>query len=117
MPGVKCTYPSMKECNICPTYDETYGLLCKTHLKITINKGANVNIVVKRSANKSKINLKNENIIVSTKNPLHDVCSYILISGNRKGCACGLKAYKPTDIEHNNTDNTAVLCKRHYNKL
>ena len=121
MPGVKCAYSSgktnMKECNNCPTYDDTYGLLCKTHLKMTINKGANVNTVVKRSTIKSKINSKNENIIVSTENPVHDVCSYILISGNRKGCACGLKAYKPTDVEHNNTENNAVLCKRHYNKL
>jgi hypothetical protein len=121
MPSVKCSYSSgktnMKECNNCPTYDDTYGLLCKTHLKMTITKNANVNVVVKRPTGKSKIISKDENIIVSTENKAHNVCSYILISGNRKGCACGLKAYKPEDVEHNNTENTAVLCKRHYNKL
>jgi hypothetical protein len=134
MQGVKCNYFESKsinkECDNAPTYDEKYGILCKTHMKcamkpIHVKPAAGGGVAVKRSVAK-KLNKvavagnenENENVIVY-KTSVTTGCSYILIAGNRKGSACGCVAYTPVAQamdDHNNTDNKVVLCKRHYNK-
>lgn len=131
MPSMKCCYYdnklSDKVCNNLPTYDESFGMLCKTHLKMMNTKPSHTSKSKYNSIHKvnTKVNtkVKDENIIVSVNgNDNNDTtkCSYILTSGNRKGSMCGVKVYENTDEgkEHNNTKyNKGSLCKRHHIKL
>jgi len=120
LPGVKCEYFTKKNqsktCNCLPTYHETHGMICKTHLKVVSKITTDENIKVPSSKKATTISI------------MKDTCSYILVSGIRKGCPCGQKASStlPTgmNIEHNNTENVIVhmnpnvlLCKRHSHKI
>jgi len=136
MPGIKCGYFASKsinkECDNAPTYDEKYGVLCKTHMKCAVKQAqAQSQAQVKPpkgAAGKQGAATKNPNAKYSNGNviayssissPVKPGCSYILIAGNRKGSACGCVAYTPvaqSASDHNNTENNVVLCKRHYNK-
>jgi hypothetical protein len=94
-----------KTCDACPTYNETYGLLCRTHMKKvgTVKPATKpVNIIVSH--------------IDSTTLPveaIYDIdntkCGFVLLMGPRKGQPCGCNA----------TSSAAAakpLCKRHINK-
>lgn len=113
--AAKCIYYDLKQntdkcCSNTPTYHETYGLLCKVHLKSIMSSSGS---------------RKHDNIIL-TENVIVYNCSYKLTSGERKGCPCGGKEYTPPNLNlnpvHNNTElpmptpaAAVVLCKRHYN--
>lgn len=125
LPGVKCEYFTKKNqsktCNCLPTYHETHGMICKTHLKVVSKITTDENIKVPPSKLSSSKTVKDNSI-------MKDTCSYILVSGIRKGCPCGQKASSALltgmNIEHNNTENIIVhmnpnvlLCKRHSHKI
>ena len=138
MPGVKCCYFASKsidkECDNAPTYDEKYGVLCKTHMKSAMKPtrvkppkgtgaGAGAGAGKQGAAKNTDAKYSNGNVIVYSSNvsPVKTGCSYILVAGNRKGSACGCVAYTAAAAaaggdDHNNTENKVVLCKRHYNK-
>lgn len=129
MSGVKCGYYGAKhidkECNNAPIYDETYGLTCKTHLRMFANA-----VTTRLRSKAGLVHSTEENVIVSSSankkknsngdNAIDGVCSYILVSGNRKGHTCGLKPYEPNEGGKGGMDahnNNQLLCKRHYNKV
>ena len=98
-----------KTCDACPTYNETYGLLCRTHMK-------------KVSTVKPKPATKPINSIVShidsTTLPveaIYDIdntkCGFLLLTGIRKGQPCGCNATSSATMT-----TTTPLCKRHINK-
>ena len=104
-----------KTCDACPTYNETYGLLCRTHMK-------KVSTVKSKPATKpaSKPATKPVNSIVShidsTTLPveaIYDIdntkCGFVLLMGPRKGQPCGCNATS-------SATTTTPLCKRHINK-
>ena len=132
MPSMKCCYYDNKSidkvCNNLPTYDEIYGMVCKTHLKMMHTKQSDTTKSKKNTKSNSKFKITSkitdENIIVSSSVDTNIIdttkCSYILTTGNRKGSMCGLKIYehKNEGNEHNNTMySTGLLCKRHHIKL
>jgi len=131
MPCVKCGYYASKsiekECGNTPTYDEKYGLLCKTHLKcvITTLTKTNSNKVL---IGKTKLNTKtpassksslatpnNDNTIVSITDTmeqsisLNDCCTYTLTTGSRKGGKCGAKSYKNHHDDDMLTEQNAIV--------
>jgi hypothetical protein len=68
------------------------------------------------SVNESSV-VDTQNIIISHHNPATAVCSFTLLSGNRKGCPCGKPMWIPK-TSTNSIDNTGLpaYCKVHYNK-
>jgi hypothetical protein len=96
-----------KTCDACPTYNEQYGLLCRTHMK-------------KVSTAKPKPATKPVNSIVShidsTTLPVEAIydmdntkCGFLLLTGPRKGQPCRCNATS-------SATTTTPLCKRHSNK-
>ena len=103
-----------KTCDACPTYNEQYGLLCRTHMK-----------KVSTAKPKPKPATKSENSIVSHIDPttlpteaIYDIdntkCGFVLLMGPRKGQPCGCNAM--TTATTATTTTTTPLCKRHLNK-
>jgi hypothetical protein len=133
MPGVKCCYYASKsiekECGNAPTYDETHGLLCKTHLRSVITATMNSDKVKKTKSKRVTNDISDTNMIIMsiTEKP-SDGCGYILTTGTRKGCQCGAKSYihnhnhnhtattENVIVSNNTSSNNDVilLCKRHY---
>jgi hypothetical protein len=100
-----------KTCDACPTYNEQYGLLCRTHLKKVST--------VKPTAVPKPRKPKSENSIVSHIDPttlqteaIYDIdntkCGFLLLTGLRKGQPCGCNA--------TSSATTQPMCKRHSNK-
>ena len=116
--GVACEYYKMfpvkagktndnnadKTCDFCPTYNEQYGLLCRTHMKkvctIKPKKTKSVNSVVSHI---DPTTLPTETIYTDADTTTK--CGFLLLMGLRKGQPCGCNVLK-----------TAAVCKRHYNK-
>ena len=91
-----------KTCDACPTYNEQYGLLCRTHMK-KVSTVKPVNSIVSH--------------IDSTTLPVEAIydmdntkCGFVLLMGPRKGQPCGCNATTTA------TTTTTPLCKRHINK-
>jgi hypothetical protein len=126
LPAMLCEYnnKSTKE-TICRTscvYHEKYDMmLCNRHFNKTETDAASNTLpkTTRRKAKTTEINVDDENIIISHHNPATSVCSFLLLSGPRKGCPCG----KPMWIPKISTSNigspaltNAVYCKTHYDK-
>ena len=102
------TAPSCK--SVC-VYNEKYDvMLCNKHLNKLETPVAAASTMTTR---KSKSNTNNdENVIVSHHNPATSVCSFVLLSGARKGCPCG----KPMWIPKCDGLPVTPYCKAHYGK-
>ena len=116
--GVACEYYKMfpakvdKTCEFCPTYNEQYGLLCRTHMKRVCAVKTTPAVAAKPRKPKS-VNSVVSHIDPSTlpTEPIYTdadtttTCGFLLLTGPRKGQPCGCNVLKPTTV-----------CKRHYNK-
>ena len=115
-PADTATASDEKTCDACPTYNEQYGLLCRTHMK----KVSTVKPATKpatKTATKPVVKPVNSIVshIDSTTLPveaIYDIdntkCGFVLLMGPRKGQPCGCNA--------SSTATTTPLCKRHMNK-
>jgi hypothetical protein len=105
-------------CRSLTTYNEKYDLiLCNKHLNkletsASKKKGG-------KKKNPTPISINDENVIISHHNPATAKCSFILLSGPRKGCPCEKPHWIPKLDTLNNalvSTNAASYCKAHYNK-
>jgi hypothetical protein len=83
-------------------------MLCNKHLNKLETQGA-----AATAAKKPKTN--DENVIVSHHNPATATCSFILLSGARKGTPCGKPMWMPKCDGYPVTSNGSY-CKAHYAK-
>jgi hypothetical protein len=127
--GVACEYFKLtdKTCDSSPTYNEQYGLLCRTHMKKVASSGANIPKPKPESKSKSK-KTKPVNSIVSHIDPttlqttttISDTtttkCGFLLLTGARKGQPCGCNATASMASTASTASTTPPACKRHYNK-
>lgn len=127
LPAVSCEYDkyisgaqtafatseTTTSCKSLCVYSEKYDvMLCNKHLhKLETPAAATV------TARKPKINTNtnDENVIVSHHNPATSVCSFVLLSGARKGCPCGKPMWMPKGVGLPVTTN-GTYCKAHYAK-
>lgn len=129
LPGVSCEY-ELSSCNntvfatnetasSCRSpciYNEKYGLmLCNKHLnKLETCKPAASAATRKR---KRVSDPNDENVIISHHNPATSVCSFVLLSGPRKGCPCGKPMWIPKTPPSSVVDEgLPAYCKVHWGK-
>jgi len=110
--------------NAC-VYNEKYDMMiCNKHLtKKNTEETIELKISPRRTRNhESTTNSSTydiitndvENIIVSHHNPATSVCSFILLSGARKGTPCGKPMWIPNTIK---TPIYKTYCKAHWNRV
>jgi len=108
--------PSCK--SVC-VYNEKYDvMLCNKHLNKLETPAAAAAAATTTTTRKSKpksITNDDENVIVSHHNPATSMCSFVLLSGARKGCPCGKPMWMPKCDGLPVTTN-GVYCKAHYAK-
>ena len=136
LPSVSCEYEkfvsggaSEQDYNSCRAlcmYNEKHDLiLCNKHLnKIETNS---ISSTTKKSSKKNKptplimnSNIDDENVIISHHNPATAKCSFILLSGPRKGSACEKPIWVPKMDDLAPTTpppHTDASCKAHYGKV
>jgi hypothetical protein len=126
LPSVSCEYGTSNadagdndknSCRASSMYNEKYDMiLCSKHLNKLETTGNKVSRQ-KRSQTtvKSNTNIGDENVIISHNNPATTGCSFILLSGLRKGCPCKKPLWSP---KTSGTLDTGVpaFCKVHYDK-
>lgn len=126
LPSVSCEYGTSNadagdndknSCRASCMYNEKYDMiLCSKHLNKLETTGNKVSRQ-KRSQTtvKSNTNIGDENVIISHNNPATTGCSFILLSGLRKGCPCKKPLWSP---KTSGTLDTGVpaFCKVHYDK-
>ena len=126
LPALSCEFHQYKEPTtetICRTgciYNDKYDLmLCSKHFnKLEAEQKQQQPPPTRR---KAKTVVNDENVIVSHHNPVasssssssSSSCSFILLSGKRKGCPCGKPIWQPKTVTV--AENT-VYCKSHYGK-
>ena len=147
LPGVSCEYDKfisggeidetdeiddifIDERNTCRAlcmYNEKYDLiLCNRHLIKLDTSGNKVSRpprlnATSKTKKKPKAIVDDENVIISHHNPATTVCSFILLSGPRKGCPCEKSMWVPktgsvmTTVQTTATHANA-FCKIHYEK-
>ena len=110
-------------CRALCMYNEKYDMiLCSKHLnklettgnKVSRQKRSQTND--KSSTNETPAtNIGDENVIISHHNPATTGCSFILLSGARKGCPCKKPLWSP---KTSGTLDTVLpaFCKVHYDK-
>ena len=110
-------------CRASCMYNEKYDMiLCSKHLnkletngnKVSRQKRSQTND--KSSTNETpSSNVCDENVIISHHNPATTGCSFILLSGARKGCPCKKPLWSPKTSGTLDTGLPA-FCKAHYDK-
>jgi hypothetical protein len=120
-------------CRASCMYNEKYDMiLCSKHLNKLETNGNKVSrqkrsqTTVKSNTNETpSSNVCDENVIISHHNPATTGCSFILLSGPRKGCPCKKQLWSPKTVsaadmltETSGTLNTGLpaFCKVHYDK-
>ena len=128
LPTISCEYSqdnkSTNETNcksVCIYYEKYDMMLCNKHFnKYETDAGSNtLSKTTRRKAKNTEISVDDENIIVSHHNPATSVCSFLLLSGPRKGCPCGKPMWIPKISSSNNSNpalTNAPYCKAHYEK-
>lgn len=138
LPAVSCEYGANStssshdehvKCKTACIYHEKYDMmLCNKHLtKIETEETASA---VKSGKRKSRVSSReattsaaaaaaDTNVIVSHHNPATTVCSFVLLSGPRKGLPCGKPMWIPKTV--NTTEVTQqqpqnAYCKAHWGK-
>ena len=139
LPAVSCEYNAKNTtttttCRTNCIYNEKYDMmLCNKHLnKLETDAAAAAATpesasTVKRPTRRGKTTTSTttisitdtENVIISHHNPATTTCSFVLLSGPRKGCPCGKPMWIPKMVlESSNTDTPdAAYCKVHYEKM
>ena len=107
------TAPSCKSACV---YNEKYDvMLCNKHLNKLETLAAAAATTTRKPKPKSNT-IDDENVIVSHHNPAAtSMCSFVLLSGARKGCPCGKPMWMPKCDGLPVTTNGAY-CKAHYAK-
>lgn len=140
LPGLSCEYPSPTNGNgtiseaACKNgciYSEKYDMmLCNKHLNKKESEQAIVNKVSPRRTRKQQptimipdniITTDAENVIVSHNNPATTGCSFLLLTGPRKGTPCGKPMWVPktlqSESEHSQQmKQSNAYCKAHWGK-
>lgn len=149
LPGVSCEYEKFvygptdelddiflddkNSCRALCMYNEKYDImLCTKHLNKLDTSGNKVSRPTRLQTNatsktkkKTKANVDDENVIISHHNPATTVCSFILLSGPRKGCPCEKPMWVPKTVSSVNMDiatsgiikaGLPAFCKAHYDK-
>jgi hypothetical protein len=129
LPAVSCEYDkyisgtqtafatseTAQSCKSTCVYNEKYDvMLCNKHfnkLETPAAAAAAATTTTRKSKPKSITN-NDENVIVSHHNPATSMCSFVLLSGARKGCPCG----KPMWIPKCDGSPVTAYCKAHYGK-
>jgi hypothetical protein len=130
LPALSCDFHQYKEPNnetICRTgciYSEKYDLmLCSKHFnKLEAEQKQQQEKqhpppTRRKAKSTASESTSSDNVIVSHHNPValssSSSCSFILLSGQRKGCPCGKPVWQPKTDE---LATNAVYCKAHYGK-
>lgn len=111
-------------CRALCMYNEKYDLvLCTKHLNKLDTSGNKVTRqprlnATSKSKKKPKAGVELENVIISHHNPATTVCSFILLSGPRKGCPCEKPMWVPKldTLSVGPVSTNAAYCKAHYDK-
>ena len=110
------TAPSCKSSCV---YNEKYDvMLCNKHLNKLETQAAAAVAAAGTTTRKPKPKpntIDDENVIVSHHNPATSVCSFVLLSGARKGTPCGKPMWMPKTDGYQITSNYSY-CKAHYAK-
>ena len=111
------TAPSCKSSCV---YNEKYDvMLCNKHLnKLETQAAAAAAAAAGTTTRKPKPKpntIDDENVIVSHHNQATSVCSFVLLSGARKGTPCGKPMWMPKTDGYQITSNYSY-CKAHYAK-
>lgn len=138
LPALTCEYNSnvdgATKCRTGCVYQEKYDMmLCARHFnKLETKVEAenenettipNIRTSRRRTASKTTTSdVDDKNVIISHNNPATSVCSFMLLSGPRKGCPCGKPMWIPkTLVSSKNGDSntlyTTSYCKAHYERL
>jgi len=123
------TVDGTTKCRTNCVYHEKYNMmLCNRHfnkLETTYDESDNdvskstTRRTTRKTATKSTSNADDKNIIISHNNPATSVCSFMLLSGPRKGCPCGKPMWIPKMLVSSNLGSEApqaAYCKVHYEK-
>jgi len=134
LPSAPCEYDnfissggvndSTTSCKSLCVYNEKYDMmLCNKHLnKLETTTTTNSSSRKTRTSLKTNTKTHNdyENIIISHHNPATTTCSFVLMSGPRKGCLCGKPMWIPKENNGSYTPlvitNGGAFCKAHYAK-
>lgn len=134
LPSTPCEYDnfispggvndSTTSCKSLCVYNEKYDMmLCNKHLnKLETTTTTDSSSRRTRTSLKTKTKTHNddENIIISHHNPATTTCSFVLMSGPRKGCLCGKPMWIPKENNGSYTPvvttNDGAYCKAHYAK-
>ena len=113
------TAPSCKSSCV---YNEKYDvMLCNKHLnKLETQAAAGATTTTRKPKSNTNTNtntntIDDENVIVSHHNPATSACSFVLLSGARKGTPCGKPMWMPKTDGYQITSNYSY-CKAHYAK-
>lgn len=138
LPALTCEYNSnvdgVTKCRTGCVYQEKYDMmLCARHFnKLETKVEAknenettipNIRTSRRRTAAKTTTSdVDDKNVIISHNNPATSVCSFVLLSGSRKGCPCGKPMWIPKTLVSSkngdsNTLHTTAYCKAHYERL
>lgn len=141
LPALTCEYNSnvdgVTKCRTGCVYQEKYDMmLCARHfnkLETKVEAEAenetenetipNIRTSRRRTAAKTTTSdVDDKNVIISHNNPATSVCSFVLLSGPRKGCPCGKPMWIPKTLVSSkngdsNTLHTTAYCKAHYERL
>ena len=132
LPSVSCEYGTSNadagdndknSCRASCMYNEKYDMiLCSKHLNKLETTGNKISrqkrsqTTVKSNTNETPAtNIDDENVIISHDNPATTGCSFILLSGLRKGCPCKKPLWSPKTSGTLDTGLPA-FCKVHYDK-
>jgi hypothetical protein len=108
-------------CKSACVYNEKYDvMLCNKHLN-KLETQTSTSAVTRTRKPKSNTNtntntIDDENVIVSHHNPATTVCSFLLLSGARKGTPCGKPMWIPKG-EGSPVIVNGAYCKTHYAKV
>jgi len=141
LPAMSCEYNAKNAtaatatCRMNCIYNEKYDMmLCNKHFNkleteaAAAAAAATTTATVKKPTRRGKTTTTTttttadtENVIISHHNPATTTCSFVLLSGPRKGCPCEKPIWIPkTILETSNTHThtpDAAYCKVHYEKM
>lgn len=107
-----------RTCHSLCTYNEKYNLmLCNKHLNKLESSASASKKKGGKKKNPTPMSIDDENVIISHHNPATAKCSFILLSGPRKGCPCEKPHWVPKTGNLVPTAAAAdAACKAHYGK-
>jgi len=134
IPALTCEYNSnvdgATKCRTSCVYQEKYNMmLCARHFnkletKVESESDTTISSIRtsrRRTASKTiSSDVDDKNVIISHNNPATSLCSFVLLSGPRKGCPCGKPMWIPKTLVSSHLESEvpqAAYCKVHYEKI